>query len=273
MRRKLTSNKVFFHKLPGIVLIALGAVFLAYFGIWASGKVIHWSFDIGVRFILGCGVLLTATGILWLQGGVCRWLGRHRLAQGILLAAAALFLLSFVTIESLVLNDSSRNDSAVKADFILIPGATVVDDRPSLVLQHRLDGALAYIRANPKAIVIVSGGKGEGQAYSEAEVMKKYLVGRGIGGKRIIEEDRARDTIQNVEFTKQIMDGYTLGHKPKIMTVTNDFHMFRVMTLAKAKGLDAYGISVPIHYSVAPICYSKEYFSVLKLLVTGLRAE
>jgi uncharacterized SAM-binding protein YcdF (DUF218 family) len=261
------------YKLPGIVLIVLGAAFLAYFGIWATGKVIHWSFDMGVCLILGCGVLLTASGILLLRGGMVIWFKRHKAVRNVLLAVLALFLLSFGVVEGLVLHDAALNDSAVKADFVLIPGATVVQGRPSLVLRHRLDGAMAYINKNPGAIVIVSGGKGEGESFTEAEVMKKYLVQKGIDGKRIIEEGKATNTIENVAYTKQIIDGFKLGWEPKLVIVTNDFHMFRAMLLARAQGLDAYGISVPIHYSVAPICYCREYFSVLKLFLTGLHEE
>jgi uncharacterized SAM-binding protein YcdF (DUF218 family) len=257
---------------PGIALLVLGAVFLTYSMIWAAG-VIHWSFDMGMRFILFCGILLAAAGVLLIQGGIVRFFRRHKIFRILMLAAVSLFLLSFAAVECLIVSQAGRNDSGVRADFVLIPGATVVGDRPSLVLQHRLDAALPYIRANPGALVIVSGGRGAGESFTEAEVMKRYLVKNGISAQRIIKEEQATNTIGNVAYTEQIIDGYALGHKPKVMIVTNDYHMYRAMLLARNRDMDAYGITRAIHWSVAPICYCREYFSLVQLFLTGLRSE
>jgi uncharacterized SAM-binding protein YcdF (DUF218 family) len=258
--------------IPGLLLLILGAALLAYFGVWASGTVIHWSFDIGVFFILACGVLFSAFGLLLMQGGIVRWFRKHRLVKWVCIAAASLFFLSFAVVECMILGDAGLNDSKVKADFVLIPGASVVGDRPSLVLQHRLDAAIPYIRKNPQAIVIVSGSLDAGEALTEAEVMKRYLVGKGINAKKIVKEEKATDTVGNVAYSKKIIDSYNIND-PKVMIVTNDYHMFRAMLLAKSQGLDAYGITRKIHWSVAPICYCREYFSVMKLFLTGLKAD
>jgi uncharacterized SAM-binding protein YcdF (DUF218 family) len=258
--------------LSGVVLLALGALFLAYFGIWAAGAV-QWSFDIGVQFILACGVVSAAFGVLLLQGGIVRWLRKHKLVRGVSIAVLSLFLLSFVVIQCLIFSQAGRNDSEIHADFVLIPGATVVGDAPSLVLQHRLDAALPYIRANPGAIVIVSGAMGEGETYTEAEVMKQYLVESGISAQRIVMEEQATDTIGNIAYSEEIVESYALGHKPKVMIVTSDYHMFRAMLLARNQEMDAYGITRAVHWSVAPICYCREYFSIVKLFLTGFRAE
>jgi uncharacterized SAM-binding protein YcdF (DUF218 family) len=258
--------------IPGILSLIAGLLGLAYFGMWAAGLFI-WSFDIGVQFILACGVLLTAFGILLLHGGIVRWFRKHRVLRAFFVAAASLFLLSFAVIEGLILSDTARNDSDVRADFVIIPGAIVVEDRPSLVLKHRMDGAVPYLRANPGAVVIVSGAKGGGETYSEAEVMKRYLVGEGIQGDRIVKEEKAMDTVGNIAYSKEIIDGYKLDHTPKVMIVTNDYHMFRALLLAKHQGLEAYGITRRIYFTVAPISYCREYFSLVKLFLTGLRSE
>jgi uncharacterized SAM-binding protein YcdF (DUF218 family) len=258
--------------LAGIALIVPGALCLAYIGIWAAG-VIHWSFDTGLRFILACGILLPTAGIMLIQGCLARWLARHSLAGRILAAALSLFLLSFVVLESLIIGCAARNDSDVRADFVIIPGATVVEDRPSLVLKRRLDTALPYIRANPETVVIVSGAMGDGETFAEAEIMKRYLVEKGVDAKRVVEETKAVNTIGNIRHSKEIIDGYGLGRTPKVMIVTNDYHMFRTLLLARSHGLEAYGISRKIHWTVAPICYCREYFSLVKLLLTGLRSE
>jgi uncharacterized SAM-binding protein YcdF (DUF218 family) len=271
---KRTASKNTDRKMiPGIVLLILGALLLAYFGIWATDTFITWSFDIGVQFILACGVLLTAFGILLLHGGIVRWSRKHRTIRAVFIVAVSLFLLSFAFVQGLILGNAAQNDGKVRADFVLIPGANVVDDQPSLVLRHRLDEAIPYIRANPEAAVIVSGAVGDGSVYSEAEVMKRYLVSNGIDPTRIVREEKATNTIGNVAYSKEIIDGYRLDHAPKVMIVTNDYHMYRALLLAKHQGLDAYGITRAIHWKVAPICYCREYFSLVKLFLTGLRSE
>ncbi len=261
------------EKIFGILLCVLGAALLLYVGVWASGTVIHWSFDIGVCFLLAGGVFSLAAGVLLAKGIAMPWLRRHKVTRAILIAALSLFLLTFVAAESLVIYSAGLNQANRQADFLLVPGASVVDGRPSLILKHRLDGAIPWLKANPNATVIVSGGQGAGETSTEASVMKQYLAENGIELNRIIEEDQASNTIENVAFSKRIMDGLSSGGKHTVMIVTSDFHMFRALLLARAQGVHALGISVPVHWSVKPICYSREYFSVMKLLLTGLHAE
>lgn len=272
MQQRSDKKKKRIHKLAGILLLVIGTLFLVYIGIWSTGALL-WSFDIGVGFILISGLVMTASGVMLLFKRTVRWLDRHRLIARLALSAVLLFILSLVTMEGFVIHEANHNDSNVKADVVLIPGAAIVGDRPSRALQHRLDKALPYIWDNPNAVIIVSGAKGFDETLSEAEVMKQYLVDNGINGSRIIPEEKATNSIGNVGYSKEIIDGLKFDHKPKVMIITNDFHIFRMKLLARVQGMDTYGISVAIHYSVAPICYAKEYFSLMKLFITGMKAE
>ncbi len=260
-------------KAIGILLIALGAVLLLYVLVWATDTVIHWSFDIGVCFLLACGIFSTAFGVLLAKGLALPWLCRHKVVRAVFLSALFLFLFTFAAVESLVIYGASLHQSNQPADYLLVPGASVVDGRPSLILKHRLDGAMSWLHANPGATVIVSGGQGAAETTTEASVMKQYLVQNGIEENRIIEENQSANTIENVAFSKKMMDKLSPGSKYTVMVVTSDFHMFRALLLARAQGVDVRGISVPVHWSVMPICYSREYFSVMKLLLTGMHAE
>jgi uncharacterized SAM-binding protein YcdF (DUF218 family) len=258
--------------LPGMALLIPGLCCLAYIGIWCAG-LLQWSLDIGICFILASGLAMTGYGIMLIFGIRIKWFSRHKLVKRFIWIVLALFLCSFITLESLVIRGAIHNDTDVTADFVLIPGAAVVQDKPSTILRHRLEKAIPYIQSHPKAVVIVSGAKGADESYSEAEVMRLFLVAHGIDNSRIIKEEKATNSIQNVSYSEEIMEESMLGHKPRIIIVTNDFHMFRMRLLAKVQGIAAYGISAPVHYSVVPICYCREYFSLMKLLLTGMQSE
>ncbi|NHW22524.1 YdcF family protein, partial [Escherichia coli] len=81
-------------------------------------------------------------------------------------------------------------------DTVLILGAKVKGNPavPSLVLQERLDAAVAYLNEYPKAKVIVSGGQGADESATEASVMEEYLVNEGIARKRIETETKSKRT-------------------------------------------------------------------------------
>ena len=69
----------------------------------------------------------------------------------------------------------------------------------------------------------------------EAPVIKEYLVSLGVPPKDIFTEERARDTWENVVFSKKICD--EKGYK-KPLIVTSAYHMRRAMWSFKKAGLE-----------------------------------
>lgn len=59
-------------------------------------------------------------------------------------------------------------------------GAGLNGDKPSAVLEMRLERAHLYLQEHPQTIVIVSGGQGPTEPVSEAESMQNWLLGKGI---------------------------------------------------------------------------------------------
>ncbi|ENI8832062.1 YdcF family protein [Listeria monocytogenes] len=132
----------------------------------------------------------------------------------------------------------SRTKPIENADTVLILGAKVNGDPavPSLVLQERLDAAVAYLNEYPKVNVIVSGGQGADESTTEAEVMEEYLVNEGIARKRIEMETKSKRTEENIKYSNE---KFELG---KTVIVTSDYHMYRALMLAKRQGIDASGL-------------------------------
>ena len=80
--------------------------------------------------------------------------------------------------------------------------------------------------------------------------MADYLVKRGIDSGRIILEDKSTTTAQNLTNSMKLISADTINHALDSNTtntvgiLTNDFHMFRAMQIARAQKIpNAYGIS------------------------------
>ncbi len=121
-------------------------------------------------------------------------------------------------------------------DALIVLGAGVRNDRPSLVLQYRLDAAIEYHEDNPNTLIIVSGGQGADETSSEASVMAKYLIENGVDESLCIEEDQAASTEENFAFSSKIIEEH-LGTDASIGFVTTDFHVLRSSLVAHRQGL------------------------------------
>lgn len=91
----------------------------------------------------------------------------------------------------------SRTKPSENADTVLILGAKVngTPAVPSLVLQERLDAAVAYLNEYPKAKVIVSGGQGLMKVRLKLPLWKniwlmKELQESGLKRKRNLREQK-----------------------------------------------------------------------------------
>ena len=150
------------------------------------------------------------------------------------------------------------------------PGATAVvlgckvnGTVPSLTLTCRLEAARSYLLENPKAMCIVSGGQGNGESVTEASAMKEWLVREGISADRIMEEDRSLDTEENLRFSREILlENPELDES--ISIITNDFHMYRALSIAKSLDLEAGGISAPTPWWLYPTYVVREMYGILE---------
>ena len=128
-------------------------------------------------------------------------------------------------------------------------------------MQKRLDKALEYLAENPDTVVIVSGGQGSNEVISEAEGMKKYLVEAGIQPDRILMEDQSVNTSENLKFSKELLDSVD----STVVVVTNDFHVFRSVRIARKNGYHAVeGLSAGSYPLMLPNNLVREFFGVLK---------
>ena len=125
-------------------------------------------------------------------------------------------------------------------EFVVVLGAQVQGDGPSLTLKKRLDKTLTFMQEHPDKTVIVSGGQGPDEAYTEASVMARYLIEHGADASRIIEEDKASNTRENLLFSAKLAEAAGLDTS-RVLIVTSDFHMCRAKYIARTLSMDPYG--------------------------------
>lgn len=151
-------------------------------------------------------------------------------------------------------------------DYIIVLGAQVREDGPSVALRYRLDKAIDYLNENPNTVCIVSGGQGSNEPFSEAEGMAEYLLKNGIEKSRIILEDKSRNKVENIKNSRLLME----ETYESVGIVTNNFHVFRAVQIAKAQGLNGVcGIAAKSSVLYLPNNGLRECLGILKDWVMG----
>ncbi len=218
------------------------------------------AFNSGIVMAFAAGAVLFAYGALFdvvnraTSRGVLLWI--RRAAYIVFAAACGLCLFLFVYGSV----DTVRYDE----DAVIVLGAGLRGDTVTYTLAHRLNTAADYAARNQSAIIIVTGGMGNGETSTEASAMKSYLVRHGVAESRIVMEPRATSTWENMVYSKQILD--ELFTRPyKVAVITNGFHIYRSVAYAKKAGFDAYSRHAPIEWYTLAINYIRECAAVVKL--------
>lgn len=173
-----------------------------------------------------------------------------------------LCIIFFIGVEIVILVNSLDSKTKEDQDFLIVLGAGVRGTVPTLILKNRLEKTYEYLIQHEATIAVVTGGQGRGEEITEALAMKKYLIDRGIGEKRIIMEDQATDTSENMQYSFQIID--ELKPNARIGIVTTRFHLFRSKLIAKQYGKVVEGYGAENHWPLIPHYYVREFFAVIK---------
>lgn len=123
------------------------------------------------------------------------------------------------------------------ADCILILGAGVWDNgRPSQMLADRLQQGIELYQAGASDRLLMSGDHGR-MEHDEVNVMKAYAMERGIPSEHIFMDHAGFSTYESMYRAREIFQA------EKIIIVTQRYHMYRALYIAKSLGLDAYGVA------------------------------
>jgi len=269
-----------------LVIFVLYAVFSLLYStvvLYASGKATSFLWFWPVT----CVIALVAAGLLFsvLTGR----LPRFQTAAMWLCLAFWLCMVIFLSVEAVVFS-AGRKAPADDAEYVIVLGAQVRGEVPTLVLSARIRTAAEYLKEHPAAMAVASGGQGSGENISEAEAIRRGLVRLGISEDRILTEDRSTSTAENLRFSAEVIQGYEKEKaglaeetplcgtnaspirfvSKKAVLVTNDFHVFRAVKLAKNLGYtEVSGLGATEFFAVTIQYYVREFFAITKEAMSG----
>ena len=135
----------------------------------------------------------------------------------------------------------ARGAASGEADAIVVLGAAQYAGRPSPVLQARLDHALSLWRDGRAHWVVLTGGKHPGDDISEAAAGSRYLERNGVPRASILMEQQGRTSLASIEGASELLSEQSelasLSRPPRVLLVSDPFHMLRLDVLARLHGL------------------------------------
>ena len=237
-------------------------IILITFGILLFGYAIVLAFITGInfRFIILCGgsCVLILYGFFFKKLIKKKWLTYSILTLCICFAAMVVFLSLYGRIDNVTYNE----------DAVVVLGAGIRGEGVTRLLAYRLLKAIEFSENNPDAYIIVSGGQGPDEAISEALAMERYLVRRGVPPERIIKEDASTSTYENFLYSKEILDDLLEGSY-EVAVITNDFHIFRAVSVAGKLGLTATHFHAQTDLTSVPLNYTRECLAIIKFFILG----
>jgi len=152
-----------------------------------------------------------------------------------------IFLLIAGITEALIIK-ASFGSPETETKYLLVLGAKVRADGPSLSLLDRIDTAYDYLTAHPDTIAVVTGGKGDDEPITEAKCMYDSLVALGISPGRIWVEDKATSTWENLQYSLALIEEKTGSRPTEVAVLSSEYHLFRASLFTKAAGAEFIGI-------------------------------
>lgn len=141
------------------------------------------------------------------------------------------------TVESVGSSYIVSPDSAPEADAILVLGAYVLPNGTvSTMLKDRLTTGYELYRLGKAPKLIVSGDHGR-KDYDEVNSMKSFLKDKGVPNGDVFMDHAGFSTYESMYRARDIFKAR------KVIIVTQEYHLMRAVYVARALGLDAYGVA------------------------------
>lgn len=147
-----------------------------------------------------------------------------------------------VGVTEAVIIHASFGDPEETVNYVVVLGAKVRSDGPSVSLWDRIYAAADYLEVHPEVTAIVSGGQGTDEPMAEAQCMFEELVKLGVDPDRIWVEDRATSTWENLHFTLDLIEERTGVRPQKLGVLSSEYHLFRASLFTKACGVEFVGV-------------------------------
>ena len=189
----------------------------------------------------------------------------------VLLALLAAGFALFAVLETMVLRGARADTEDAPVSAVIVLGAGVNGETPSLSLRTRIDAAEKYLKAHPDVPAVLSGGQGEGEWISEAECMRRALARRGVDESRLWLEERSTSTRENLLYSREILEGMGVDLTQRVAIVTSDFHLCRARLMwdGETAAVPAHMPSSPYYLGLTVNYYIREAFGLAAYYAYG----
>lgn len=150
-------------------------------------------------------------------------------------------------------------------DYIIILGSGLIGDKVPPLLAQRLEkGKMMYEKFNNSPKIVVSGGQGTDETSTEADAMAHYLMESGISEEDIIIERQSTTTLENLRFSKAILDEKSEKNY-RCLVVTNSFHSLRAGIYMRKLGIKGRSIGSRTALYFLPSAWIRETLGLIML--------
>jgi uncharacterized SAM-binding protein YcdF (DUF218 family) len=131
----------------------------------------------------------------------------------------------------------ARADDRRPVDAVVVLGAAQYDGEPSSVFAARLRHAEVLYDDGLAPRIVTTGGSRAGDAYTEAEAGRRYLIGRGVPPAAVVAVGEGTDTLGSLRAAdaRARHDGWNTA-----LVVSDPWHSLRARTMARDSGLAAW---------------------------------
>ena len=144
------------------------------------------------------------------------------------------------TVKGYVLSTADAEDLQ-NVSCILVLGCRVRSDgAPGGMLADRLDVGISLYRDGVAPKLLMSGDHG-GAEYDEVNAMKQYAIERGVTSSDVFMDHAGFSTYDSLYRAKEIFGA------ARIVIVTQGYHLYRALYIARSLGIEAYGVAADLH--------------------------
>ena len=147
-------------------------------------------------------------------------------------------------------------------EYVVVLGSGLAGSSVPPLLAARLDTAVRLYRGKHGGSIkalIPSGGQGADELLPEGAAMARYLQEQGVPANRIIVEDRAATTMENLHFSRALME----RPDAPVTVVTSSYHVFRAAMFTRRAGLRAHVTGARTAGYFIPSAFLREFIAIL----------
>lgn len=179
------------------------------------------------------------------------------IALSVLMSAVLIVVIYAVCVNAHVINStddyilSADEASGLQdADCILILGAGVHGTTLSDMLADRVNTGIELYKQGAAPKILMSGDHGR-EHYDEVNAMKSYAVEKGVPSEDVFMDHAGFSTYESMYRARDIFKA------EKIIIITQEYHLYRAIYIARYLGLDAYGVDGQVrNYTVDTDIYN-----------------